>query len=146
MKISVIVPTHNRSEALNRTLSHLAKQNFDQPWEVIVVNNRSTDDTDAVVQNQKFPVPLRLVHEDTPGAAAARNAGVEVASGEYLLFIDNDILVEADFIQRHFKALMKYPGCWIVGHIVALPEHEATPFGEYRKGLSPSGLAIRRAS
>lgn len=138
MKISVIVPTHNRAEALGKTLSHLARQDFDEPWEVIVVNNRSTDNTDAVVQSQQFPVPLQLVHEDTPGAAAARNAGVEAATGQYLLFIDNDILVEPDFIQRHHQSLMRYPGCWIVGHIVALPEHETTPFGKYRKTLSPA--------
>ena len=79
-KFSVIIPTHNRAEALRLTLANLARQQFTEPWEVIVVNNRCTDNTDALVEDQDFPAPLRLVHEDTPGAAAARNAGAVLAS------------------------------------------------------------------
>jgi GT2 family glycosyltransferase len=137
MKVSVIIPTHNRSDALRLTLAQLSRQQFDGPWEVIVVNNRCTDDTDELVTRMNFPVPLRLEHEEVPGAAAARNAGVAVATGEYLLFMDNDILVEPDFVSRHVKTLREHPGCWVVGQIANLPEHEATPFGRYRKTLSP---------
>ena len=135
--ISVIVPTHNRSDALAKTLAGLAKQQFDEPWEVIVVNNRCTDDTDDVVRRQVFPVPLRLIHRaDTPGVAAARNTGAWAATGEYLLFMDNDILVEPDFVRRHRDALAAHPGCWIVGQIVSLPEQRRTPFGRFRQMLA----------
>jgi len=143
-KFSVIIPTHNRAEALRLTLANLARQQFTEPWEVIVVNNRCTDNTDALVEGQNFPVPLRLVHEDTPGAAAARNAGAAIASGDYLLFLDNDILVEPDFVQRHSNALTAHPGCWIVGHIASLPEQASTPFGRYRESLFPSVSPERR--
>jgi glycosyltransferase involved in cell wall biosynthesis len=136
--ISVVVPTHNRSDALAKTLVNLAAQKFAEPWEVIVVNNRCTDDTDEVVQRQAFPVPLRLIHRaDVPGAAAARNAGAEVANGDYLLFMDNDILVDPDFVERHRNSLVAHPGCWIVGQIVNLPEQERTPFGRFRRALFP---------
>ena len=57
MKISVVIPTHNRSDALAKTLLNLSEQQFTESWEVIVVNNRSTDDTDEVVRGQRFPVP-----------------------------------------------------------------------------------------
>ncbi len=134
---SVIIPTHNRADALAQTLSHLAKQTFNRAWEVIVINNRCTDETDEVVRRLNFPVALRLVHEEVPGPAAARNAGALVAKGTYLLFIDNDILAEPDFLQRHYEALESHPGCWIVGQIINLPEQEATPFGRFRKSLSP---------
>ncbi|MGZ5435798.1 MAG: glycosyltransferase family 2 protein [Pyrinomonadaceae bacterium] len=137
MKLSVIIPTHNRAHALDLTLSNLAEQQFDHAWEVIVVNNRCTDDTDAIVSRRKFPVPLQLVHEDIPGPAAARNAGAERARGQYLLFIDNDILVERDFLQSHLDSLEAHPGAWIVGQIVNLPEQEATSFGRFRKSLFP---------
>lgn len=136
--VSVIIPTHNRSEALAKTLSELAKQQFPQPWEVIVVNNCSTDDTDELVLRQAFPVSLRLTHrKDTTGPGAARNAGAAVSTGDYLLFMDNDILVQPDFVQRHWNALLSHPGCWIVGQIVNLPEQESTPFGRFRRSLSP---------
>ncbi|HXT62469.1 MAG TPA: glycosyltransferase family 2 protein [Pyrinomonadaceae bacterium] len=137
MKISVVIPTHNRVDALQRTLSHLAKQSFDHPWEVIVVNNRSTDDTDAVVRNQTYPVPLELVHCDIPGAAATRNKGAAHARGEFLVFIDNDILVEPDFLKHHWDTLQAHPGAWVVGQISTLPEYDTTPFGRFRASLFP---------
>lgn len=135
--ISVIIPTHNRSDALDLTLQGLAKQNFDQNWEVIVVNNNCVDDTDEVVKKQKFPVSLRLLHEPVPGPAAARNKGAFVSKAEFIVFIDNDILVEPDFLQRHLNSLKKYAGCWIVGQTRNLPKQDATYFGEYRLSLCP---------
>lgn len=135
MKASVIIPTHNRSDALLKTLNRLAAQKFDESWEVIVVNNNSTDDTDEVVSAARsgFPVSCRLVHEKTPGAAAARNAGVKIAQGQFIVFIDNDILTEPDFLQRHVNRLQENPGCWIVGGVVNLPEQQATDFGRFHK-------------
>ncbi|MDQ2974668.1 MAG: glycosyltransferase family 2 protein [Acidobacteriota bacterium] len=137
MRISVVIPTHNRAEALALTLSNLAKLVFDEPWELIVTNNRCTDGTDALVKRQRFPVPLRLIHEETPGPAAARNAGARQAQGQYVLFMDNDILVQPDFLRRHLNALESHPGCWVVGQVVNLPEQESTPFGRFRKSLFP---------
>lgn len=137
--ISVVVPTHNRADSLALTLDNLALQNFDKAWEVIIVNNNCTDDTDRVVESrrEKFPAPLSLVHEAKPGASATRNRGARSARGKYLIFIDNDILTPPDFLNRHLNALEKYAGCWIVGQAINLPEQENTIFGKYRKHLFP---------
>jgi glycosyltransferase involved in cell wall biosynthesis len=135
MEISVVIPTHNRSAALAKTLLKLSNQQFAKSWEAIVVNNRSTDDTDEVVRRQRFPAPLRLVHEEKPGVAAARNAGIAVARGRYVILVDDDILVEPDFLRRHYDLLLSNPGCWITGQVVNLPEQRATPFGKYRQSL-----------
>jgi GT2 family glycosyltransferase len=135
MTISVVIPTHNRSDALAKTLLILSEQQFTESWEVIVVNNRSTDDTDDVVRGLRFPVPLRLVHEEKPGVAAARNTGIAVARGHNIVLLDNDILVEPDFLRRHYDLLLSNPGCWIMGQIVNLPEQNASPFGKYRQSL-----------
>lgn len=137
MKISVVIPTYNRADALALTLANLSRQRIDEPWEVIVVNNRCTDRTDDLVAGITFPTTLTLEHEQKPGAAAARNAGVAVAKGDFLLFMDNDILVEDDFVTRHLRSLQRHPGSWIVGQIATLPEHETTPFGRYRRSLMP---------
>ncbi len=143
MLISVIIPTHNRSDALQLTLEHLALQNFDGEWEAIVANNNSTDDTNEVVREwqSKFPVPLRHEHEKFPGASSTRNAGAKVARGEYLVFIDNDILTEPDFLERHLKALQQHPNSWINGQVMNLPEQENSVFGQFRKPFYPT-LAI----
>ena len=135
MIISIVIPTHNRSDALQETLLNLSVQRFGEPWEVIVVNNCCTDDTDEIVRKQPFPVPLRLIHEEKPGVAAARNAGIEAAVGRYVILLDNDILVESDFIQRHYDLLLANPDCWILGQIVNLPEQNNTPFGKFRNTL-----------
>jgi GT2 family glycosyltransferase len=78
-----------------------------------------------------------LVHEPVPGPAAARNAGARQATGDYVLFMDNDILVEPNYLQSHLNALVNHPRCWLVGQVVNLPEQENTPFGRYRKSLFP---------
>src|SRR5262249_1563501 len=135
MKISVVIPTHNRSDALAKTLLKLSEQQFTESWELIVVNNRCDDDTDEVVRRRHFPAPLRLIHEEKPGVAAARNAGIAVARGRHIILLDNDILVEPDFLRRHYDLLLANPGCWIMGQVVNLPEQGATPFGKYRQSL-----------
>lgn len=135
MKISVVIPTHNRSDALAKTLLNLSEQQFTESWEVIVVNNRSTDNTDEVVRRQRFPAPLWLVHEEKSGVAAARNAGIAVARGQHIVLVDDDILVEPGFLQLHYDLLLSNPGCWITGQVVNLPEQRVTPFGKYRESL-----------
>lgn len=139
VRVSVVIPTHNRSDALALTLEHLAKQDFRESWEAVVVNNNCTDDTDIVVGEwrKKFPVPLHYLHEQTPGPAAARNTGAAAATGVYLVFIDNDILTESDFVTRHYENLSGRPGCWIAGQVVNLPEQDETAFGKYRRSLAP---------
>lgn len=140
IKISTIIPTHNRADALDLTLEHLAEQDFSEGWEAIVVNNNSTDNTDEIVKiwQEKFPAPLRLVHEKKPGASSTRNRGAKHAKGKYLIFIDNDILTPPDFLRRHNKSLESFSECWIVGQALNLPEQETTVFGKYRKTLYPS--------
>ncbi len=142
MHISVIIPTHNRSEALDLTLEHLAKQEFAGEWEAVVVNNNSMDDTAEVIAKwqAKFPVDLRTVDEKTPGPAAARNAGAKAATGEFLVFIDNDILVDEHFLSLHIKTLRKNPGCWFIGRVKNPGNLRDTPFGRYRDDLHESSF------
>lgn len=137
MDLTVVIPTHNRSSALDLTLVKLSEQIFSGTWELIVVNNNSTDDTEQVVSEwqHKFPVELKLIRETKPGAAAARNAGAAMAVGEYLVFLDNDIHVAPDFLSRHLNSLEKYRGSWIFGSTVNSSEFESTPFALYRRSL-----------
>ncbi|MCW5959738.1 MAG: glycosyltransferase family 2 protein [Pyrinomonadaceae bacterium] len=148
MKVSVVIPTHNRSDALTETLQKLSLQKFSEEWELFVVNNNCTDDTDEIVGQQNLPVKVNLIYEKTPGAAASRNAGARVARGKYLVFLDNDILVEPDFLERHLHALQMNPSCWIVGKVNNLPEQERTAFGTFRKSLAAldSSLEIKEIS
>ena len=140
MDISVVIPTYNRSDALALTLEHLSRQDFSGTWEVIVVNNNSTDDTDEIVNDwkAKFPVGLSLLYEQKPGPAAARNTGAQAARGRYLIFIDNDILAEPTFVARHFDNVTRNPKHWYIGRIRNAEELKGTPFGRFRDRLQES--------
>jgi glycosyltransferase involved in cell wall biosynthesis len=149
VELSVIVPTHNRADALEKTLDHLKDQVFGQPWEVIVVNNNCSDNTDEVVARYQgfFPVPLILAHEKKPGASAARNKGAALAKGRYLLFMDNDVLMPADTLARHYRNLEQHPGAWFVAHAENMPEQKNTHFGKFRSSLEqPVDTQIRETT
>jgi glycosyltransferase involved in cell wall biosynthesis len=100
MKFSVVIPTYNRSEELGETLRSLASITSPGDWEVIVVDNNSTDDTPAVVEAiaGAFPAPLRLLHEPEQGRSAALNAGVTRAVGEIIAIADDDYRFDKNWL------------------------------------------------
>src|ERR1044072_5780847 len=79
MKFSVIIATYNRAEELPKTLDSLKGLNVSEPWEVIVVDNNSSDNTREIVESyaQSFPVPLRYLMEREQGRSAALNTGIK---------------------------------------------------------------------
>src|SRR5262245_6394949 len=106
---SIIIPTFNRSDALLSTLDAIARVNYPSDrWEAIVVDDASTDETLNVIPSWigQNGAPVRYVRQSiNAGPAAARNRGASEAKGEYLIFIDNDIIVEPDFIHAHVDTL-----------------------------------------
>lgn len=92
--ITVVVCTRNRADRLDVALGSLAHLETDGrfSYEVLIVDNGSTDETPAVVDHiaAGFPVPLRRVLEERPGVARARNRGVAEAHGEWIAFFDDD--------------------------------------------------------
>ena len=101
--VSVVVPTHNRSELLTLTLSSVLRQR-DVDLEVIVVDEASTDGTDAVLA-ASTDSRLRVIRHDTPrGVSTARNRGAAEARGEWVAFIDDDDLWAPDKLARQLHA------------------------------------------
>lgn len=103
MKITVIVCTYNRCKGLPATLESIARQSFQQPveWEVLVVDNNSSDQTAQVVEevSRRHPGRFRYLFEPRQGLSQARNAGVNAARGEILAFTDDDITVEPGWLE-----------------------------------------------
>ena len=100
LSVSVVIATHNRASLLRSTLERLRCQQFEPGDEVIVVDNASTDDTAEVIQlaANEFRVPLRQIHDLSPGKAPALNAAIAAAQGDVLALTDDDVLVGEDWI------------------------------------------------
>lgn len=110
MFFSVVIPTYNRLPILEKCLRALENQELtpDHRYEVIVVDDGSTDDTVNWLQQQQASFPhLRLLSQDHQGPAAARNRGVAAARGDTIVFIDSDLVVTAQFLQAHATALSR---------------------------------------
>src|SRR5579863_79725 len=102
-RISIIVPTRNRVEKLARCLARIGAVQSDAPWELIVVDNGSTDEPPQFLDNfvRRSPIPTRLVTEPTAGGMRSRNAGAESARGEILIFLDNDCYPQSDIVEQY---------------------------------------------
>ena len=100
---SLVIPTHNRAALLRRTLAHLLKLDEIAGCEIIVVNDGSTDDTGAVLEQyrQMFPRIIRVITLENGGPGRARNFGVEAARNERILFVDDDVFPRPGMIQSH---------------------------------------------
>ncbi|MBC7359371.1 MAG: glycosyltransferase family 2 protein [Desulfacinum sp.] len=108
MDLSVVICTFNRSYNLPRCLEGLAEQRDADglDWEVVLVDNNSTDDTARVASRLADTLPLRMRYafEGEQGLSAARNRGVREALGGYLLFIDDDIRVTPRWLRSAWDA------------------------------------------
>ena len=127
MKYSVVIATYHRARDLRDTLQSLAALEADGPWEVIVVDNNSPDDTRQVVESMAagYPVDLRYVFEREQGRSPALNAGIRGARGRVIVTTDDDVRVERDWLNQASAALTRH-GCDYVGGRV-LPIWGAKP-------------------
>ena len=87
--VSVIIPTYDRAPVLGRAIDSVLAQTHTD-LEVVVVDDASTDETAAVVERRRDPRLERVAHDENRGASAARNTGIEHATGEYVAFLDSD--------------------------------------------------------
>ena len=109
MKLSVIIPCFNAADTIAIQLEALASQEWSEPWEIIVSDNGSTDDSVTIVeQYRKRLLNLRIVDSsDRKGAAHARNVGVRAAAGEALAFCDADDEVAPGWLKAMGEALSR---------------------------------------
>jgi glucosyl-dolichyl phosphate glucuronosyltransferase len=116
MRFSVVIPTYNRAHELRETLLSIAKLKVSGPWEVIAVDNNSTDTTRETVLNtaRDFPVPLHYVFEPEAGRSAALNAGIKNATGQIIATTDDDVRVEPDWLEQAAAGLDR-EACDFVG-------------------------------
>jgi len=88
-KVSVVIPTYNRAHLISRAIKSVLNQTY-QNFEIIVVDDGSTDNTEEVINSFNNPCIRYIRHEQNKGGSAARNTGIKFAKGEYVAFQDSD--------------------------------------------------------
>lgn len=112
---TVVIPTYNGAQRLPRVLETLRSQSISDSctWEVVIVDNNSTDGTAAVVENYQSnwlaPVSLRYVTEPRQGLAYARQCGVEAANGKWVGFLDDDTAPDQNWVTAAYRFGEEHP-------------------------------------
>ncbi len=116
---SVVIPTYNRLNILKKCLTALENQNFDQVYEILVVDDGSTDDTVEFLRSHPDQFPhVKVLQQNHAAAAVARNLGIDEAQGEYIVFVDSDIIVTSDYLAGHAEALAKEDRAFTYGRLI----------------------------
>ncbi len=110
MIVSIIICTFNRSRLLDQTLAQFRSLDVDgcADWEILVVNNNSTDETNAVIRRHSGNLPLRRLWEPRPGKSYAANLAVREAKGDLLLWTDDDVLVDPGWLNAYVQAAREH--------------------------------------
>jgi glycosyltransferase involved in cell wall biosynthesis len=111
-EVSVVVPTHNRLPVLTEVLSALVRQEGAPPFEVVVVDDGSTDGTAEWLRSRSFDLSLRVFTQENRGPAAARNTGVAVSAGRWVAFLGDDTVPAVGWLAAHRAAHRRHGSTW----------------------------------
>ena len=117
MRVTVAVCTWNRAGLLRRTLDQMCQMRTpsDVEWELLVVNNNSTDATEQVASSFAERLPIRYVIERNQGLSHARNRALELAAGDLICWTDDDVLVDPEWLSAYVDAARRWPDAGYFG-------------------------------
>jgi len=135
-KVSVVVPTYNRLRRLQRVLTALDEQTTPRSkYEVIVVSDGSTDGTDEHLRAKQTD-HFVFVAQENAGPAAARNRGVELARGDLVLFIDDDVIASPDLVEAHLTSHAEHgPDRVVIGPMLTPPDFDMTSWVRWEQAM-----------
>ncbi|WP_330480127.1 glycosyltransferase family 2 protein [Streptomyces sp. NBC_00724] len=110
--VSVVIPCHDYARYLPEAVSSVLAQTF-RDWELVIVDDGSTDDTVEVTQSLIACHPdrrIRLLQQSNAGVSAARNTGIEASTGRYILPLDADDVIAATMLEKTVGVLDSDPG------------------------------------
>ncbi|HEY4274800.1 MAG TPA: glycosyltransferase [Rhizomicrobium sp.] len=125
--MSVLMATHNGADTIERSLAAMAA--LDPPdggWELILLNNASTDDTGARALKWQDRLPLRILAEPRLGKSFALNTGLDTAKGELIVMTDDDVLPSPNWLTELQRVAKAYPHCAVFGGTI-VPEFSEGP-------------------
>ncbi|MFW6116144.1 MAG: glycosyltransferase family 2 protein [bacterium] len=121
-EVSVVIATYNRQRLVQETIDSVLRQTFAN-LELIVVDDGSTDDTGRILLD-RYGSRIRYIYQENQGESAARNRGLEFATGEYIAFLDSDDLWHRNKLQRQIEAFKGLPDTGLVSTQAYLMSYE----------------------
>ena len=97
--ISFIIPTYNSANTIKRAIDSILNQSTDLEYEIIVVDDGSTDNTEEVVKYYENDERIKYYNKDNSGVADTRNYGVKMATGDYIIFVDSDDYISENLLK-----------------------------------------------
>lgn len=161
MQLSLVICTRNRAPQLAESLQSLTKMQYSTPWELVIVDNGSNDETQDVISNYRGSLPLKTLVEPRAGLGRARNRGWAVSQGDIVAFTDDDCYPAHDFLSSVVRCFEENPRLGFIGGRILLHDPEdyrvtiqerACRQGVCPKDFLPTGLiqganfACRRAA
>lgn len=119
--LSIVIITYNKLDYLRAVLTGLERQSEKRNQEIIIVNDGSIDGTKAFLDCKESKLNYKHVHLPNSGSSVARNTGIAMARGEYILFLDNDIILEDSFVCHLRKSICRYPDRIHSGRLRLIP-------------------------
>ena len=120
---SIILPTFNRSQYLQRAINSVLNQSYSN-WELVIVNDGSTDDTDALLRAYQNDPKIIIVNSDHVGCASSRNLGLSLSQGTYITYLDDDNYYDPNYLQIIIDHLQSQPEKLTAYGYLASKEHD----------------------
>ena len=105
LNFSIIIPVYNRPQEIDELLESLCNQDFSEDFEVVIVEDGSTQKSDAIVEKYQQKLNVNYFFEENSGAGASRNFGMEKAIGNYFIILDSDVIVPKNYLSVIKKTL-----------------------------------------
>ena len=143
MDVTIAICTRNRAASLRRTLNSLTRVEFPggTQCEVVVIDNASSDDTASVIECFASALPIRHAVEPTAGVSFARNRAVAMARGKFILWTDDDVVVDRQWLSAYVSAFARWPEADLFGGTI-LPVFEGPVPAWLKRSLPVVGSAF----
>jgi GT2 family glycosyltransferase len=134
--VSIVIPTYNRLDRLKLALAAIELQTYSpDKLQIVIVSDGSTDGTDEYLETLRSSLNLVFIPQSNAGPAAARNNGIKHATGEYILFMDDDIIPAPNLVAEHMRLHIAQPDRVVLGPMLSPKGFRMSPWVTWEQAM-----------